>query len=230
MDGLGSRTLRIDIVSDVVCPWCVIGWRQLERALAATNVPAEIHWHPFELNPQLGPEGEELFPYLARKYGTTPERSRADRARITGLGAELGFTFAFDDHSRIRNTFRAHQLIHWAGLHGRAHAAKQALFAAHFTRGEDIHDLAVLAAVARGDRPRRGRGARGDRGRAATPTPFATEEAQWTGPRDPSRAGHGLRGQVSGQRRAGGRELRLDPAAAGAGGRDRLRPSNRCGR
>jgi predicted DsbA family dithiol-disulfide isomerase len=148
MTGSSPGPLRIDIVSDVVCPWCAIGWRQLERALATAHAPAEIHWHPFELNPQLGPEGEELFPYLARKYGTTPERSRADRARITGLGAELGFTFAFDDHSRIRNTFRAHQLIHWAGLHGRAHAAKQALFAAHFTRGEDIHDLAVLAAVA----------------------------------------------------------------------------------
>ena len=148
MTGISPVPLRIDIVSDVVCPWCAIGWRQLERALATTQAPAEIHWHPFELNPQLGPEGEELFPYLARKYGTTPERSRADRARITGLGAELGFTFAFDDHSRIRNTFRAHQLIHWAGLQGRAHAAKQALFAAHFTRGEDIHDLAVLAAVA----------------------------------------------------------------------------------
>ena len=148
MTGISPVPLRIDIVSDVVCPWCAIGWRQLERALATTQGPAEIHWHPFELNPQLGPEGEELFPYLVRKYGTTPERSRADRARITGLGAELGFTFAFDDHSRIRNTFRAHQLIHWAGLHGRAHAAKQALFAAHFTRGEDIHDLAVLAAVA----------------------------------------------------------------------------------
>jgi predicted DsbA family dithiol-disulfide isomerase len=140
--------LRIDIVSDVVCPWCVIGWRQLEQALASTGVPAELHWHPFELNPQLGPEGEELFGYLARKYGTTPERSRADRARITDLGAALGFAFAFDDASRIRNTFRAHQLIHWAGLQGRAHAAKQALFAAHFTRGADIHDLDVLAGVA----------------------------------------------------------------------------------
>lgn len=140
--------LRIDIVSDVVCPWCVIGWRQLDQALAATGIPAEVHWHPFELNPELAPEGEELFAYLSRKYGITPEQSRANRARIAGLGAELGFSFAFDDGSRIRNSFRAHQLIHWAGLAGRAHAAKQALFAAHFTRGQDIHDLDVLADVA----------------------------------------------------------------------------------
>jgi predicted DsbA family dithiol-disulfide isomerase len=172
--------LRIDIVSDVVCPWCAIGWRQLERALATAHAPAEIHWHPFELNPQLGPEGEELFPYLARKYGTTSERSRADRARITGLGAELGFTFAFDDHSRIRNTFRAHQLIHWAGLQGRAHAAKQALFAAHFTRGEDIHDLAVLAAVAEaiGLDPAEARAVL-EEGRYAEAV--RAEEALWTG-------------------------------------------------
>ena len=140
--------LRIDIVSDVVCPWCAIGWRQLEAALAATGIDAEIHWHPFELNPELGPEGEDLFGYLSRKYGITPEQSRANRARITGLGAELGFTFAFDDRSRIRNSFRAHQLIHWAGLAGRAHAAKQALFSAHFTRGEDIADLDVLTRIA----------------------------------------------------------------------------------
>ena len=140
--------LRIDIVSDVVCPWCAIGWRQLEAALAATGIDAEIHWHPFELNPELGPEGEDLFGYLSRKYGITPEQSRANRARITGLGAELGFTFAFDDRSRIRNSFRAHQLIHWAGLGGRAHAAKQALFSAHFTRGEDIADLDVLTGIA----------------------------------------------------------------------------------
>jgi predicted DsbA family dithiol-disulfide isomerase len=148
MDTIPAAPLRIDIVSDVVCPWCVIGWRQLERALAASGAPAEVHWRPFELNPTLGPEGEDLAEHLARKYGTTPAQSRANRARIAELGAELGFTFAFGDDSKIRNTFRAHQLIHWAGLHGRAHAANQALFDAHFSRGADIQDVEVLAAVA----------------------------------------------------------------------------------
>ena len=148
MTGPSSTPLRIDIVSDVVCPWCVIGWRQLERALASTGTAAEVHWHPFELNPQLGAEGEDLADHLARKYGTTPEQSRANRARIAELGAGLGFTFAYDGESRIRNTFRAHQLIRWADHQGRGHEAKQALFTAHFTRGADIHDLDVLAEVA----------------------------------------------------------------------------------
>ncbi|MGD9508145.1 MAG: DsbA family oxidoreductase [Geminicoccaceae bacterium] len=148
MDSPEPAPLRIDIVSDVVCPWCVIGWRQLERALSATRIPAIVHWHPFELNPDMGPEGEDLADHIARKYGTTPEASRANRARIAALGAELGFTFAYRDGSRIRNTFRAHQLIHWAGTVGSAHAAEQALFAAYFSRGEDVHDPAVLSAVA----------------------------------------------------------------------------------
>jgi predicted DsbA family dithiol-disulfide isomerase len=150
MGATSSERLRIDIVSDVVCPWCVIGWRQLERALAATGVAAEVHWHPFELNPGLGAEGEDLAEHLAAKYGTTPEASRASRARIAALGAELGFEFAYRDGARIRNTFRAHQLIQWAGTRGRGDAAEQALFAAYFTRGEDVHDLDALAAVADG--------------------------------------------------------------------------------
>lgn len=148
MDVDAHRPLRIDIVSDVVCPWCVIGWRQLERALAATGISADVHWHPFELNPGMGPEGEDLAEHIARKYGTTPEASRANRARIAGLGDDLGFTFAFKDGLRIRNTFLAHQLVHWAGTQGREHAAEQALFAAYFTRGEDVHELDVLATVA----------------------------------------------------------------------------------
>src|SRR3954468_22733586 len=97
MDAPAPPSLRIDIVSDVVCPWCVIGWWQLERALAATSVPGAGHWDPFELTPRLGAEGQDLREHLAAKYGTTPEASRANRARLAGLGAELGFTFAFAD-------------------------------------------------------------------------------------------------------------------------------------
>ena len=180
MDAVPSGPVRIDIVSDVVCPWCVIGWRQLERALAASGVAAEVHWHPFELNPHLGPEGEDLGEHLAAKYGTTPEASRTNRARITALGAELGFTFAYADGMRIRNSFRAHQLIHWAGTQERAHAAKQALFAAYFSRGQDIHDLDVLAAVAReiGLDPEEARKVLAD-GRYADMV--RKEEALWTG-------------------------------------------------
>ena len=85
--------------------------------------------------------------HLAAKYGTTPEASHANRARLIALGAELGFTFAFADETRIRNTFNAHQLIHWAGRY-RKPRAKQALFAAYFSRGKDVHDIDVLAAIA----------------------------------------------------------------------------------
>lgn len=148
MDAPEAERLRIDIVSDVVCPWCVLGWRQLERALQATAIEAAVHWHPFELNPNMAAEGEDLREHLAAKYGTTAAASRANRDRLRALGAELGFTFAFADDMRIRNTFNAHQLIHWAGRYGKAQAAEQALFAAYFSRGQDVHDIDVLAGIA----------------------------------------------------------------------------------
>lgn len=143
-----TSKLRIDIVSDVMCPWCVIGYRQLARALEATDTAHEIHWHPFELNPQMPPEGQNLREHVAEKYGTTPEQSEASRHRLTELGSELGFEFAYSDDMRMHNTFNTHQLLHWAGLQGRKHALKQALFAAHFTHRRDLSDNAVLAEIA----------------------------------------------------------------------------------
>lgn len=137
--------VRIDIVSDVVCPWCIIGYKQLERALERTGIAADIHWHPFELNPNMVPEGENLREHLAAKYGTTPEGSRKARARLTALGAELGFMFNYADDMRMVNTFRAHQLLHWAGTQGRAHDMKMALFAAFFTHRRDLNNPEVLA-------------------------------------------------------------------------------------
>jgi predicted DsbA family dithiol-disulfide isomerase len=145
-----ATPIRIDIVSDVVCPWCIIGYKQLERALQETNTAADIHWHPFELNPQMADEGENLREHLAAKYGTTPEGSRQARARLTELGAELGFTFNFTDDMRMVNTFRAHQLLIWAEEHGRGHDLQMALFAAFFGERFDLNDSAVLAEVAAG--------------------------------------------------------------------------------
>ena len=89
--------LRIDIVSDVVCPWCIIGYKQLERALSQLGdaVDAEIHWHPFQLEPKMPAEGQNLREHLAAKYGTTREQSIAARERLTMLGASLGFRFDF---------------------------------------------------------------------------------------------------------------------------------------
>ncbi|MWD27347.1 DsbA family oxidoreductase [Aquicoccus sp. SCR17] len=139
---------RIDIVSDVVCPWCVIGYRQLEQALAAAGMAAEIHWHPFELNPSMPPEGQNMREHVMQKYGSTAEQSQASRERITALGAETGFRFAWDDETRMWNTFLAHQLIEWAVRFGAQHRVNLALFRAHFTEGRNVSDIGVLAEVA----------------------------------------------------------------------------------
>jgi predicted DsbA family dithiol-disulfide isomerase len=142
------QALRIDIVSDVVCPWCIIGYRQLAKALQATGAAHEIHWHPFELNPDMPPEGQNLRDHLAEKYGTTREQSEDSRVRLTAIGAELGFAFSFADDMRMHNTFNVHQLLHWADRQGRMHDLEQALFTAHFTHRRDLSDLGVLADVA----------------------------------------------------------------------------------
>jgi predicted DsbA family dithiol-disulfide isomerase len=143
-----TSTIRVDIVSDVVCPWCVIGYYQLIAASRETDILLDIHWHPFALNPHITPDGENLREHLAAKYGTTLEDSIEARARITRTGAKLGFTFNYADDMRTWNTFRAHQLIDWAEDQGKAHDAKLALFEAFFTRHKNISDTQILADVA----------------------------------------------------------------------------------
>lgn len=140
--------LRIDIVSDVVCPWCVIGYRQLAEALEASGTAHEIHWHPFELNPNMPAEGQNLREHVAEKYGATKAQSEASRAQMTAVGAEVGFEFRFADGMRMHNTFSLHQLLHWADQQGRMHDLKQALFSAHFTHCRNLSDHKVLADVA----------------------------------------------------------------------------------
>lgn len=140
--------VRIDIVSDVVCPWCIIGYRELQSALSESELTAEIHWHPFELNPQMPEEGENLRSHLAAKYGTTLEGSRAARARLTHIGETLGFEFNYADDMGIYPTFRAHQLLYWAketkGWEVQ-HRLKQALFASYFSHRKNVNDPSVLA-------------------------------------------------------------------------------------
>ena len=140
--------LQIDIVSDVMCPWCVIGYRQLAAALEATGTPHEIRWHPFELNPDMPPEGQNIREHVAQKYGSTKAQSDASRVQMTKAGAEVGFEFRYADDMRMHNTFHTHQLLHWAGLQGRKHDLEMALFAAHFTHARNLSDDAVLADVA----------------------------------------------------------------------------------
>jgi predicted DsbA family dithiol-disulfide isomerase len=143
-------SLRIDIVSDVVCPWCVIGYKQLEKALAA--MPGEfdvsLHWQPFELNPHMPPAGQDLREHLAEKYGATVGQGRATRQRLVELGESLGFSFDYFDGMRIVNTFRAHQLLHWAATRGRQTELSVALFEAFFSRREDVSDDDALARAA----------------------------------------------------------------------------------
>ncbi|MCX2725479.1 DsbA family oxidoreductase [Roseibium salinum] len=142
--------LQIDIVSDVVCPWCIVGFKQLEMAIEQTGVSAAIKWHPFELNPDMSEDGENLREHIMRKYGSTAEQSQAVRDRLTELAAGLGFDFRFSDDMRMVNTFKAHQLIHWAGPEGKEHPLELALFEAYFRDGKDLNEPEVLADIAAG--------------------------------------------------------------------------------
>lgn len=145
-----AQPLRIDFVSDVVCPWCVIGLRSLGVALERIGAEANaaLHLQPFELNPDMAPEGENVAEHVGRKYGSSAEQSQKVRDVIKDHGAALGFSFNFTPESRIWNTFDAHRLLHWAEGEGKHLALKAALFAANFTDGRDISDHAVLADIA----------------------------------------------------------------------------------
>jgi len=142
--------MKIDFVSDVSCPWCVIGLKALEAAIARLDgeIEAEIHFQPFELNPQMPPGGQDIDEHLAEKYGATPEQSIETREMIRARGEEAGFTFAMDKRSRIYNTFDAHRLLHWAGHEGRQRALEHALFKAYFTDGENPGAHEVLIRLA----------------------------------------------------------------------------------
>ena len=142
--------MKIDFVSDVSCPWCVIGLDGLEQALARVGdlVQADIHFQPFELNPAMPAEGQNIGEHIAQKYGSTPAQSAAARQMIQDRAAEVGFTMAMNENSRIYNTFDAHRLLHWAGIEGRQAALKHALFDAYFTRGQSPGDADVLVTAA----------------------------------------------------------------------------------
>ena len=142
--------IRIDFVSDVSCPWCVIGLKSLEQALAKLDgtVQADIHFQPFELNANMPAEGEDIGEHIARKYGSTEEQMAQSREAIRARGEQLGFTFAMDKRGRIYNTFDAHRLLHWAALEGRQKQLKMALFDAYFTQGQNPSSHDVLLKVA----------------------------------------------------------------------------------
>ena len=149
-----AATMRIDFVSDVSCPWCVIGLKGLEQALDRVGdlVAADIHFQPFELNPDMPDEGQNLVEHITQKYGITAAQSAANRAAIVDRAAGLGFTMTMSDDRRIYNTFDAHRLLHWAGLEGRQRELKVALFEAYFTQGQSPGDHAILLEAARNHR------------------------------------------------------------------------------
>lgn len=142
--------IKIDFVSDVSCPWCAVGLNALERALerVGDDVAVELHFQPFELNPQMPPEGQDADEHLRQKYGSTPAQLAQNREVLRERGAAVGFDF--NKRGRVYNTFDAHRLLHWAGTEGRAQerALKHALLRAYFTDGLDVSAHDVLARLA----------------------------------------------------------------------------------
>jgi predicted DsbA family dithiol-disulfide isomerase len=145
-----ATQVKIDFVSDVSCPWCVIGLKSLETALKSLEgeVAADLHFQPFELNPQMGGEGQDITEHIAQKYGSTPADIARNGENIRARGAKLGFEFNMQKRGRIYNTFDAHRLLHWAETEGKQEALKNALFSAYFTEGRNPSDHAVLLDVA----------------------------------------------------------------------------------
>jgi predicted DsbA family dithiol-disulfide isomerase len=147
-----KQPIRIDFVSDVACPWCAVGLSSLQLALSrlGDEVDAEFVMHPFELNPRMGEEGEDLVEHIAKKYGRTPQQIAQAQAELRQRGADVGFTFG--TRTRIYNTFDAHRLMHWAGIKGKQLELKQALLKAYHGEGKPTssHDVLVEAAQSAG--------------------------------------------------------------------------------
>ena len=145
-------SFQIDVISDVVCPWCFIGKRNLERALEAWRVkhPDEafaVRWHPFQLNPQLPDSGVPRKQYLENKFGG-PERAKEIYARVSAAGKRAGIDFAFDAIQVQPNTIDAHRLMHYAGEQGRQDAMAEAIFRRYFVEGANLADKETLADIA----------------------------------------------------------------------------------
>lgn len=148
-----TTSLQIDFVSDVACPWCAVGLGGLEQALENLlgQVDAHINFQPFELNPAMGPEGQDVAEHLTQKYGSTPEQQAQIRETIRARGAEVGFSFKPEGRGRIWNTFDAHRLLHWAGEQGsdKQYALKKELLTAYHSRAENVSDAEVLVRACR---------------------------------------------------------------------------------
>jgi len=139
------QKLTIDIVSDVVCPWCIIGYERLQQALAKIeDIDVSLQFHPFELNPNMPADGQDVREHIMQKYGATPAQSEQNRKQLTEIGQSLGFHFDYFDGMRMANTFNAHQLLHLADTMGKMEALKLRLFCAYFSERKNVNDIEVL--------------------------------------------------------------------------------------
>jgi len=142
--------INIDITSDVMCPWCIIGFKRLQKAMKKFKdaVEFKIHWQPFELNPRMQDEGENLYDWMSQKKGMTLDEIISSRKLLADIGKENRFIFNYSEKSRIYNTNAAHRLLHWAGKFGEKQTdLKLALFKAHFTDNLDVSNHDVLLKI-----------------------------------------------------------------------------------
>jgi predicted DsbA family dithiol-disulfide isomerase len=138
--------LKIDLVSDIACPWCAIGYARLQQALGSLpELDTELEWHAFELNPDKNAPKEPILPALSRKYGRSEQEMREAQANMMNIAAELGLNFTKMQQRFTCNTFDAHRLVKWAATKNKATEMKLALFDAYFGEAKDVSDLAVLA-------------------------------------------------------------------------------------
>lgn len=143
-------TTRLDIISDVVCPWCYLGAANLLKAIDDRGGahPFALRWRPYQLDPSIPAQGLDRAAYMRAKFGDDPTRIDAIHARLAGMGSAVGITYQFDRITRAPNTLDAHRLIHWAAADHLQTRTAMILFARYFERGEDISDPAILTAAA----------------------------------------------------------------------------------
>lgn len=140
--------VRIDLVSDIVCPWCAVGYLRLKQAATNLDVQLDVQWHPFELNPTMPSDGEDLYQHFQKKYGMSREKTDQLGTSLRNHGRPLGFEFNYPAGNRMRNSFLAHQLLAWAKPQGLDTRLYEALFAAYFTDQQDIASFEVLLKIA----------------------------------------------------------------------------------
>ncbi|MEQ6347304.1 DsbA family oxidoreductase [Vibrio cyclitrophicus] len=142
-----SNKLQLDIISDVMCPWCVVGYKNLEQAIAELSLAGqiELEWQPFELNPDMPQEGENMRDHIMRKYGSSAEESQRSREQIVDRGKAVGFDFNFYESMRMVNSRHLHVLLDFALAYGKQTELKLRFFHAHFTEEKDLSDLEVIA-------------------------------------------------------------------------------------